>query len=177
MSRKKICLNMWLDSVRKRQRYSFEETVSMAEYSDDVAYWENVPMIHNWFVLNVQQGQDDGRQYMVSKKHIKQLYDICREVYNKTYLKTQGTIIKNVYIDNEIVPIAEPKRVISNPRHAIKLLPIPKDWLNIYNYDIRYYNEVKYTIDVCANILEHFDFNRYYLIYGSNIEEVEIIEE
>jgi len=37
------------------------------------AYWRKANQIHNWFVDNVQGGDDDCREYGVSIEHLKEL--------------------------------------------------------------------------------------------------------
>ena len=46
----------------------------------EVAYWRKANQIHNWFVENVQNGNDDGGTYEVSGKKLKKLVDLCKEV-------------------------------------------------------------------------------------------------
>jgi hypothetical protein len=49
----------------------------------ELAYWQKANQIHNWFVNNVQNGQDDCLPYEVSREHILQLYKCCQEVLCK----------------------------------------------------------------------------------------------
>lgn len=44
------------------------------------AYWRKANQIHNWFVYNVQDGEDDCRPYEVSREKLRDLFDICREI-------------------------------------------------------------------------------------------------
>jgi len=44
------------------------------------AYWRKSNQIHNWFVQNVQQGQDDCREYYVSHEKLEELRELCRKV-------------------------------------------------------------------------------------------------
>lgn len=45
-----------------------------------LAYWRKANQIHNWFVENVQNGQDDCMPYEVSKEQLECLYNCCQEV-------------------------------------------------------------------------------------------------
>jgi hypothetical protein len=49
----------------------------------ELAYWRKANQIHNWFVKNVQNGQDNCMPYEVSKEHMQQLYNCCQEVLDK----------------------------------------------------------------------------------------------
>lgn len=46
--------------------------------SFDVAYWRKANAIHQWFVDNVQGGEDDCRDYRVSVEALRELRDLCR---------------------------------------------------------------------------------------------------
>lgn len=47
------------------------------------AYWRKANQIHNWFVDNVQGGDDDCREYGVSIEHLKELLSTCKEALEK----------------------------------------------------------------------------------------------
>lgn len=46
----------------------------------NVAYWRKANHIHEWFVKNVQDGEDDCRSYYVSREKLMELEAICRRV-------------------------------------------------------------------------------------------------
>lgn len=39
--------------------------------------WKQANQIHGWFVQNVQNGVDDFKKYMVKRKQLKQLLEVC----------------------------------------------------------------------------------------------------
>ena len=45
-----------------------------------VGYWRKANHIHKWFVDNVQNGQDDCRQYDVDYDQLRDLLNLCEEV-------------------------------------------------------------------------------------------------
>lgn len=45
-----------------------------------VAYWRKANQIHKWFVDNVQGGEDDCREYGVSREQLQKLLDTCHKV-------------------------------------------------------------------------------------------------
>ena len=46
----------------------------------DVGYWRKANQIHNWFVQNIQEGNDNCRDYWVSDETLELLLKICKEV-------------------------------------------------------------------------------------------------
>ena len=59
------------------------DNLPSAEVTIKVGQWRKANQIHNWFVTNVQGGEDDCRQYHVSKESLETLLDLCRQVYAK----------------------------------------------------------------------------------------------
>ena len=51
-----------------------------ATVSVNVAYWRKANHIHNWFVQNVQNGEDDCKSYHVSREQLLELEQLCRDV-------------------------------------------------------------------------------------------------
>lgn len=45
-----------------------------------VAYWRKANQIHKWFVDNVQDGDDDCREYSVDREQLQKLLDTCHKV-------------------------------------------------------------------------------------------------
>jgi hypothetical protein len=51
-----------------------------ATVSIEAMYWRKVNHIHDWFVRNVQNGEDDCRSYYVSREQLKELLETCEKV-------------------------------------------------------------------------------------------------
>ena len=47
---------------------------------EDVAYWRKANHIHRWFVDNVQDGEDDCREYYVERERLRELVNLCKQV-------------------------------------------------------------------------------------------------
>ena len=47
---------------------------------ENVDYWRKANQIHNWFVENVQNGEDDCREAYVSADNLNELLDIVKQV-------------------------------------------------------------------------------------------------
>ena len=50
------------------------------EMSIEVGYWRKANHIHNWFVRNVQGGEDECKPHYVSREHLQELRDTCERV-------------------------------------------------------------------------------------------------
>lgn len=46
----------------------------------EVLYWRKANAIHQWFVDNVQDGDDDCKSYFVEEEQLKELAELCQEV-------------------------------------------------------------------------------------------------
>lgn len=47
---------------------------------EEAAYWRKANAIHQWFVTNVQDGEDNCADYYVSKEQLQELIDTCKAV-------------------------------------------------------------------------------------------------
>lgn len=55
----------------------------ISEIIEEVGYWRKANQIHNWFVENVQNGEDDCKEYYVSKDNLNKLLELCKKIKNK----------------------------------------------------------------------------------------------
>ena len=49
----------------------------------EAGYWRKANQVHNWFVKNVQDGEDDCRSAHVSREKLAELRDICQQAIDK----------------------------------------------------------------------------------------------
>lgn len=63
----------------KKLKGRFEEG-AVDEISIDAGYWRKANQIHNWFVKNVQDGEDQCRSHYVSREQLQALKDVCQKV-------------------------------------------------------------------------------------------------
>ena len=61
-------------------------TEDLSEISYAVMYWRKANQIHDWFVREVQEGEDDCKEYYVSKKQLEELLDDCKKVKDSLQL-------------------------------------------------------------------------------------------
>ena len=48
--------------------------------TEDAIYWRKANAIHNWFVKNIQEGNDDCGTYYVSKENLEKLLETVKKV-------------------------------------------------------------------------------------------------
>lgn len=105
----------------------------------EVGYWRKANAIHRWFAENVQGGKDDCNYHdPVTKEHLIKLRDICNEV-----------------LENHI--------------KADSLLPTMDGFFfGSMKYDEYYFEQLKYTKNLCNKLIDTFDFEHYELYYVSS---------
>lgn len=66
-----------------------------------IGIWRKANQIHNWFVANVQGGDDDCKQYRVSVEQMQELIDICKRVLaDNSLIERLLPPINGVYFGN-----------------------------------------------------------------------------
>ena len=66
--------------IQKALPFLKKSTLDFICVTFEVGYWRKANHIHNWFVNNIQEGQDDCREYEVSRKQLAMLLSICKEL-------------------------------------------------------------------------------------------------
>jgi len=59
---------------------TLEKTLPMATVSIQVGYWRKENAIHQWFVDNCQDGEDNCAEYFVSREQLKELKERCENI-------------------------------------------------------------------------------------------------
>jgi len=114
------------------------------EISYTVAYWRKANQVHQWFVDNVQDGEDNYRQHYVTREDLTNLRSLCREVLTMRDRQNANP--------DEALPTAD------------DILPTqPGFFFGSEEYDEYYYEQVQYTFDRLSEILGNeklidFDF-------------------
>lgn len=60
--------------------HPFIKPERIKEIVEEVGYWRKANQIHKWFVDNVQEGQDDCKEYAVDVEQLRDLLNICEDV-------------------------------------------------------------------------------------------------
>lgn len=138
-------LDMYLEARRFISGYSHSgeeenekfrqivDAVDMADVNDErfatvsvnVAYWRKANAIHDWFVREVQNGEDDCKTYYVSREKLQELEELCRRVVKS-----------------------------GEPEVAAELLPTASGFFfGTTDYDEYYFEQIEWTAQRLAEIL------------------------
>lgn len=122
---------------------------------EDAGYWRKANAIHKWFVDNVQDGNDDCREYWVSREKMKELLDLCKKVKEIAILK-EGKIQNGESLKNgKWVPIMVDGKYIENEEEVAELLPTQDGFFfGGTQYDEWYLQDVDNTIEILENALK-----------------------
>jgi hypothetical protein len=89
----------------------------------DVGYWRKANAIHKWFVENVQDNQDDCKEYRVSREKLQELLDTVNKVIAASELVAGKIRNGTMYENGKAMAIIEDGRNIKDPSVAEELLP------------------------------------------------------
>lgn len=117
---------------------------------EDCAYWRKANAIHDWFVKNCQDGEDDCKEYWITREQLQELYDACILVRDNSKL-VEGKIA-NGYTFNEDgsrKPILEDGKLVVDSSIAEELLPTTEGFFfGSTDYDQYYMDDINDTIEM-----------------------------
>lgn len=93
----------------------------------EAIYWRKANAIHNWFVNNVQNGEDECKEHYVTRDQLEELHDLCVNVIKA---KTKDAAIES-------------------------LPPIDGFFFGGTDIDEYYWQDLEYTRDKIREILEN----------------------
>ena len=137
---------------------------------EEVGYWRKANQIHNFFVENVQDGEDDCSYHNECTKEIlEDLLDKCYKVLTGSIMMIGQVKNGQQYVDGEWVDCMEPGKVIINPEVAEELLPSCRGFFfGSTEYDEYYMQDIEDTIKIIKNVLATTDFETQMLAYRSS---------
>lgn len=116
----------------------------LKELTFEVGNWRKANQIHNWFVENVQEGNDDCGEYSVTKEKLTELLDIVKRILNKKNKKKQVELAK-------------------------ELLPTQSGFFfGGTDYDNWYLDDLKKTKEIIEKLLKIKNFEDYNICYSSS---------
>ena len=115
--------------------------------TESVAYWRKANAIHAWFVDNVQDGEDNCREYYVSRKDLENLYEACNETLK--YLDSCDTTVDKGYT---IYIVQE---------EFIELPTTTGFFFGSDEYNVYYRQQLEYTMDILGGIINESDDGLY----------------
>jgi len=135
------------------KKHPFINPEKITYITENVGYWRKANAIHAWFVDNVQEGNDDCREYYVETEKLKELLELCKKVKESTVLIDAK--IQNGYTFNEqgnkVYDYVDGK-VLADTSVAEELLP-SKDgfFFGGTEYDQYYMEDIENTIKILEN--------------------------
>lgn len=138
---------------------------------EQVGYWRKANEIHNWFVENVQDGEDDCRYHReVTREVLEELLSMCNKVLASCRL-VDGEIENGYNFDEDgnRIPILTDGKYVEDPSVAEELLPTTSGFFfGGTNYDEYYVEDIENTIDIITTVLETTDFEKEMIYYVSS---------
>lgn len=137
---------------------------------EEVGYWRKANHIHNWFVENIQDGEDDCRYHReVTKEDLEELYDICHEVLCSCKMVDAKINVGTRYENGKLIPILEDGQCVEDPSVAERLLPCCSGFFfGDTEYNNYYVETIRYTMDIITKVLETTDFDKQMIYYVSS---------
>lgn len=114
-------------------KFIYEELPSIS-INVKVGYWRKANQVHNWFVNEVQRGEDNCAEYYVTREQLGELLQVCKDVKAS----------KHPDVVNDLLP------------------PQAGFFFGSYEIDDWYWEQIDYTIEqlerVLATVPEGWDF-------------------
>ena len=109
---------------------------------EEIGYWRKFNALHRWFVENVQEGNDDCKQYWVSQKALTDLLEVLKKV----------AASRNRLVEN-----------LPDTKTAEENLPTTTGFFfGDTDYNEYYYDEVDSTIAIIEEAVKDTDADYYY---------------
>lgn len=135
---------------------------------EDVAYWRKANQIHKWFVDNVQNGEDDCKDYYLTNKDLRQLVDTCIKVRDSLINSGYHNEPEEVMVVNngKVSNVMQDVKFYSNTDLASELLPTTDGFFfGNTQYNEYYLQDIEDTISLLS---PHLDDNESDFIYHSS---------
>lgn len=154
---------------------------AMIKKSDEVidiyelAYWRKANAIHKWFVDNVQKGNDNCKDYRVSRRNLLNLLELVTDVLDHCELKDGK--IRNGYTFKKFLWKSYKKynkvkgKVLTRKsiKYCQEKLPTQEGFFfGNTDYNEYYYNDLVYTKERLSYILENYNLSKDKIYYSSS---------
>lgn len=138
---------------------------------EDVAYWRKANAIHNWFVQNVQDGEDNCGEYPVSKEKLLELLNAVNVVLDASEM--EDSWVKNGYRatpnSGGFLPVYERGKRIVDWSTADFYLPTTSGFFfGSTDYDQWYIEDLESTKKQLEKVLAETDFENQLVTYHAS---------
>jgi hypothetical protein len=114
------------------------KSFKIEEVKFEVGYWRKANQIHNWFCVNIQNGEDNCKSYYVSEEKLKELLKLCKKV------------LANKKLAEKLLPTAQ------------------GFFFGSYDYDEYYFSDLENTITIIETIFKEVNLEEYDIEYCSS---------
>lgn len=112
-------------------------------------YWRKANAIHQWFVNNVQNGEDDCGYYEVGGEQLEELYRICETILLGAVTEEGEVHTSTIYSQGETKKVFEKAQVVVNKDLCEELLPTQSGFFfGGTGYDEFYLQDLKDTMAI-----------------------------
>lgn len=139
-------------------------TDNVSEIVEEIGYWRKANAVHAWFVRNVQDGEDDCKEYYVSREKASELLLICQTIIKSCKLvKGMVSSGQRMKDDGTWEEVLVDGRVLSEPSIAHELLPTQEGFFfGSTGYDEWYLEDIKQTVEIMKKALASTEGSIYY---------------
>lgn len=131
-----------------------EEDSPGAHAEFTIGYWRKANHIHNWFVQNVQEGEDECRPWYVDREKLEELRETCLRVLSATDLEDGRVHVGTRYSDEGTEELYESGQVVVDSSTAEELLPTEAGFFfGNTDYDEWYIEDVRRTVRIIDRAL------------------------
>lgn len=128
---------------------------NIVNITEEILYWRKANHIHQWFVNNVQDGNDNCKEYYVSEKQLEKLLEICKKVRDASRLVPGKIHTETRFINGKREQLFENGKIIEDPSIAQKLLPVTEGFFfGSKEYNQYYIASIQETIESLEELLK-----------------------
>lgn len=119
-----------------------------------VGYWRKANQIHQWFVKNVQGGEDECKPHYVSREQLRELRDLCQQALTTAKI-TSEVVEQEVLTPEGVKPTEITIRTVTNADEVAELMPTQSGFFfGGTEYDEWYLNDLEDTITQIDRVLK-----------------------
>jgi len=123
----------------------------VSSISCEVIDWRKANAIHQWFVENVQDGEDDCKEYYVTEDQLRELYNVCCLILEKCSLIDGKVLDRTTFTKDANGNLIEEDqyddgKIVDYPEICQELLPSQSGFFFGHtDYDEYYYRNILET--------------------------------
>lgn len=130
------------------------DNLDLITISREVGYWRKANAIHNWFVVNAGNNEDDCQQVYVGRDQLSELRDICQQIIDGCLLVDGRVHNGTQYSPGAVEEIYEDDKVMTNTALAEELLPASSGFFfGGTDYDEYYMSKIVSTVAILDKAL------------------------